>query len=135
MHSFEDVRAHVAAAHPLTANEPYLVSFELTLPGGRRQGVYLAELDGEDDRHYLRVSSLIAALDPSAAERALRFNWAQRVGYLAVNDVDGVAFLHLCENRPYQGLDNHALDAVIAEIGDLADRLESLLGGRSADLA
>ncbi|MGD9582047.1 MAG: hypothetical protein AB7V26_00040 [Lysobacterales bacterium] len=134
MHSFEDVRAYIAAAHTLTANEPYLISFDLALPGGRRQGIYLAELDGEDDRHYLRISSLIAALDPDAAVRALRFNWAQRVGYLAVNDVDGAAFLHLCENRPYQGLSKQALDAVIAEIGDLADRLESLLGGQGADL-
>ena len=134
MHSFEDVRAHIAAKHTLTANEPYLISFDLVLPGTRRQGIYLAELETEDDRHYLRISSLIAALEPEAAIRALRFNWVQRVGYLAVNDVAGTAYLHLCENRPYQGLSSQELDAVIKEIGNLADRLERLLAGQSADL-
>ncbi len=127
MMNFEAVRAHVRAAGALKNDDPYLISLELELANGRRQGIYLAELEAEDGRRYLRISSPLAPLERSNAERALRFNWAQRVGYFALNDLDGEAYLHLCENRPYEGLSEKELDAVIAEIGVLSDRLEQLI--------
>src|SRR5437870_13526001 len=61
MKSFEDVRSHLAARHPLRASEPYFLSFDVELEDGRRQGVYLAELETEGGRKVLRVSSPIAS--------------------------------------------------------------------------
>ncbi|HET8897886.1 MAG TPA: hypothetical protein VFN09_03805 [Rhodanobacteraceae bacterium] len=126
MQSFEEVRSHVSGHHTLGSNEPYLISIELPLDGTRRQGVYLSELEDDDGRRFLRVSSPVAPLGDIAPQRCLRFNWTQRVGYLALNDLDSVPYLQLCENRPYAGLDSAELDRLIQTIGQLADRLERL---------
>jgi len=126
MLNFEDVRAHIRSAGALKNDDPYLISLELELADGRRQGIYLAELESESGRRYLRISSPLAPLSKSDAERALRFNWAQRVGYFALSDLDGEPYLHLCENRPYEGLSEKELDGIIAEIGVLSDRLEQV---------
>lgn len=125
MQSFEQIRSHVLTQFTVGTNEPYLVAVELSLDGGtRHQGIFLAELEGEDGRKYLRISTTIApptGLDP---KRALAFNWQQRVGYLALSDLDGVPYLHLCENRPYEGLNAAEVDRMIFEIGGLGDKLE-----------
>ena len=131
MQSFEDVRSHVASRHRLRSNEPYLISFDLGIDDTRRQGVYLSEIESEDGRRYLRVSSPVAPLGSIAAEKCLRFNWEQRVGYLAVSDLEGVPMLHLCENRPYAQLSAEEVDHVIEEIGPLADRIEKSISAGS----
>ena len=128
MQSFEDVRSHINTRHQLRINDPYLISFDLlTENGARHQGLYLAELDSEDGRKYLRISTPIGPLTGMDAKRCLRFNWEQRVGYLAVSDLDGSPYLHLCENRPYELLDAAELDRLIDEIGPLGDRLEKAI--------
>ena len=124
MRNFEDVRSHLSGRHAFRTNEPYLISFDLELRGSRRQGMYLAELEGEDGRRFLRVSTPIGPFAGVDARRCLRFNWEQRTGYLAVSDLDGAPYLHLCENRPYALLDASELDRIIAELGPLADQLE-----------
>ncbi len=125
MQNFEQVRAHIIANYPVVANDPYLVGVELSLEHGtRRQNIYLTELQGEDDREYLRVSTSIAPITGVDARRALFFNWEQRVGYLAMTELDGVPYLHLCENRPYSGLTAAEIDRVLLEIGGLGDRME-----------
>lgn len=124
MNSFEDVRAYLAANYELGDNDPYVISFELDVEDGRVQGVYLAELDSEQGRKFLRVSSPIAPIGEMDATRCLRFNWEQRVGYLALHDIDGVPYLHLCENRPFDSLSDQDLDHIVREIGSLADSLE-----------
>jgi hypothetical protein len=124
MHSFEDVRSHLAAHHDLRDNEPYLLSFDLQLGDHRQQGIYLAELETEKGRKYLRVSSPVAPIGARDALRCLRFNWEQRVGYLALSDLDGVPYLHICENRPFHGLTATELDFIVRELGTLADQLE-----------
>lgn len=127
MQNFEQIRAHVASGYPVTTNEPYLVGIELTLDQGqRRQGIFLAELDGEDGRKYLRLSTAIAPMTGIDARRALVFNWQQRVGYLAQSELDGVPYLHLCENRPYTALGAAEVDRLILELGGLGDSLERL---------
>lgn len=131
MHHFEAVRSHVGSQHGLRQNDPYLISFDLTLPHGRRQGIYLAELEAESGRRYLRISTPIGPLAGTDPERCLRFNWAQRCGFLAVADLDGAPCLHLCENRPYELLDEGELHRVIVELGRLGDQLEQLLALRS----
>jgi len=128
MQNFEQIRAHVAANFTLVTNDPFLIGVELSLDHGtRRQNIYLAELQGEDGRDYLRVSTSIAPITGVDARRALCFNWEQRVGYLALTDLDGVPYLHLCENRPYGTLSAAEVDRVVFEIGGLGDRMERTL--------
>ena len=59
--------------------------------------------------------------------RCLRFNWEQRIGYLAVSDLEGSPYLQLCENRPYGLLPEAELDRVIDELGELGDHLEQAI--------
>jgi hypothetical protein len=127
VHNFEDIRSHLASRRKLTQNQPFIISFELDLPGGRVQSLFLADIETEDRRHLLRISTPVAPLSSLTAEKCLRFNWAQRVGFLAVDDLDGVAYVHLCENRGYGTLTTRELDRVLGELGELADGLESLV--------
>ncbi len=130
MNSFEDIRAHCASRWTLRDNEPYLLSFDLPVQAGQRQqSLFLAELEDEDGNCYLRVSTPVAPVEGDVSVRALRFNWEQRVGYLAVSDIGSVPYLHLCENRPYELLDANELDHVVGELGPLADRLERAIIG------
>jgi hypothetical protein len=112
----------------LRINDPYLISFDLAIGNGKRyQGLYLAEIEGEDGRKFLRLSTPIGATAGMDAKRCLRFNWEQRVGYLAISDLDGTPYLHLCENRPYELLNEKELIRLIDEIGPLGDRLEKAM--------
>jgi len=127
MRHFEAVRSHIGSHYTLRHNDPYLISFDLTLSRDRHQGIYLAELEDESERRYLRISTPIgplAGIDPS---RCLRFNWQQRTGFLAVADLDGAPYLHLCENRPYEFLDGAELQRLIGELGTLGDQLEQVI--------
>jgi len=129
--SFEEVRSHVAARWSLRANEPYLISLDLKTTEGRKQGVYLAEINTDDGPPMLRFSTPVAPMGSVEAQRCLRFNWEQRIGFLALSDLDGEPFLQLCENRRYSGLDGKEIERVIHELGVLADSLEeSLLAGQ-----
>jgi hypothetical protein len=126
--SFEEIRSHVNARHPLRINDPYLICFDVALENdSRHQGLYLAELDDEEGRKYLRISTPIGPLTGMDAKRCLRFNWEQRLGYLAVHDLDGSPYLHLCDNRPYELLTANELDRLVDEIGSLGDRLEQAI--------
>ncbi len=100
MRHFEAVRSHLGSQHELRHNDPYLISFDLQLAQGRHQGIYLAELEDESGRRYLRVSTPIGPLSGTDPNRCLRFNWQQRTGFLAVADLDGAPYLHLCETVP-----------------------------------
>ncbi len=127
MQNFEDIRSHLAARHALRQNQPFVISVDLQLPEGRIQSIFFADLETEDDRRVLRVSTPVAPLRQLPAEKCLRFNWAQRSGFLAVDDMEGVAFVHLCENRMYGSLTSRELDRLIHELGSLADGLESIV--------
>lgn len=128
MHSFEQIRSHISAKHQLRINDPYLISFDLLLEGGaRHQGIYLSELDHEAGRKFLRISTPIGPLTGMDAKRCLRFNWEQRMGYLAVSDLDGSPYLQLCENRPYDNLVAEEIDLLVSELGSLGDRMEQAI--------
>ncbi|TAL93516.1 MAG: hypothetical protein EPN69_07120 [Rhodanobacter sp.] len=127
MRHFEAVRSHIGSTYPLHHNDPYLISFELNLGQDRHQDIYLAELEGESGRRYLRVSTPIGPLAGTDPQRCLRFNWQQRTGFLAVADLDGSPYLHLCENRLYEFLDATELERVIHSLGSLGDQLEQVI--------
>jgi len=121
------VRSHIGSQHALRHNDPYLISFDLELSKDRHQGIYLAELEDETERRYLRISTPIGPLAGTDPSRCLRFNWQQRTGFLAVADLDGAPYLHLCENRPYEFLDGGELQRLIGELGTLGDQLEQII--------
>ena len=129
MQNFEQVRGHVTTAgYRITVQEPYVLCVELSLDQGRRhQSIFLVELQDDDGRGYLRVSTAVAPIGKLDPSRALAFNWASRVGYLAIGDLDGQPYLQLCENRPYEGLDAAELDRLVLEIGGVGDQMERKL--------
>jgi len=101
---------------------------ELSLDNGKRhQSIFLSELGNDDERGYLRVSTVIAPMTGIDAKRALKFNWQSSVGYLAIGELDGVPYLQLCENRPYESLNPAEVDRLVLEIGGLGDSMERAL--------
>ncbi|MCK9538307.1 hypothetical protein [Dokdonella sp.] len=133
MQNFEHIRSHVGSRHTLRTNDPYLISVELDVDEGRRQGVYLAELEDGSGLSYLRISTPVGPFTGATGERCLRFNWEQRTGFLAVSDLAGSPYLQLCENRPYALLASDELDRIIVTLGRLGDRLERTISS-GADL-
>jgi hypothetical protein len=129
MHNFEQIRSHLATSDfRISMQDPYVVCVELSLDSGRRhQAIFLSELQDDDDRSYLRVSTVVAPTTGIDCRRALGFNWESRVGYLAIGDLDNVPYLQLCENRPYNGLTSAEVDRLILEIGGMGDRMERAL--------
>jgi hypothetical protein len=126
MDNFEQIRRHlVAAGYKLSVQEPFVVCVELSLAQGKRhQAIFLAEMQDDDGRDYLRVSTALAPITGLDARRARRFNWESRVGYLAISELDGVPYLHLCENRPYDTLTASEIDRLVLEIGGTGDDIE-----------
>ena len=128
MQNFEQISNHVQGHYKITARDSYLVCVELSLEQGQRhQSIFLSELDGEDERKYLRVSTAVAPVTGLDARRMLAFNWHRRVGHLAIGELDSVPYLQLCENRPYDTLTPAEIDRMILEIGGLGDNLERIL--------
>nr|WP_295382739.1 hypothetical protein [Pseudoxanthomonas sp.] len=129
MKNFEQIRSHLTTSgYRVSVQEPYVACVELSLDSGsRHQAIFLSELSNDDERSYLRVSTVIAPITGVDARRALGFNWHSSVGYLAIGDLDGVPYLQLCENRPYDGLTPAEVDRLVLEIGGLGDRMERAL--------
>lgn len=129
MRNFESIRKHLkTTSFTVTVHDEDVICIELSLEqGSRHQAIFLSELDDDDGRPYLRVSTAVAPTTGLDARRALVFNWQSRVGYLAIGDLDGVPYLQLCENRPYDGLDAAEVDRLVLEIGGLGDRMERMM--------
>ncbi len=128
MQNFEQIRSQLQGKYKLTASEPYLACVQLSLDKGKRhQSIFLSEMVGEDERPYLRVSTVIAPMTGIDARRMLQFNWQTRVGYLAIGELDLVPYLQLCENRPYDTLNAAEIDRLVLEIGGLGDQMERML--------
>ena len=126
MHDFDEIRSHLlASGYKLTLEEPFVLCVELSLAQGKRhQAIFLSEMQDDDNRNYLRVSTAIAPTTGLDARRALAFNWGSRVGYLAIGELDGVPYLQLCENRPYDCMQAAEIDRLVLEIGGTGDAME-----------
>jgi hypothetical protein len=128
MKTFAEIRDHVVQNHQMMIDEPFLLGFECRVTGSeRKQSMFLAEIDSSDGRRYLRVETPIVPLDDFDAEKCLRINLMQRVGYLAVGDLDGTPYIKLCENLPYSTLNDQELEYVINIMAPFADRIEKAL--------
>ena len=126
---FEQIRHQLTrAGFHLTVHDESVICIELSLEQGtRHQAIFLSELEDDDGRPFLRVSTAVAPTTGLDARRALAFNWESHVGYLAIGDLDGVPYLQLCENRPYDNLSPGEVDRLILEIGGMGDQLERAL--------
>ncbi len=128
METFSEVRQHMMDHYELRIDEPFIISFEFPIPGGdRRQSIFLAELETSDGRRVLRVETPVAPLSDLAAEKCLRINLTQRVGYLAVGDLDGIPYIKMCENLPYAFVGEQELDYTIRNVAQTADKMEQFL--------
>lgn len=128
METFAEVRQHVIDNHQLFIDEPFQIAFDCSMEDSdRKQAVFIAELKSADNRRYLRVETLICPLEDFDAEKCLRINLILRVGYLAVGDLDGTAYVKMCENLPYSSLDGEELEYVISHVAPMADRMEQAL--------
>lgn len=135
MRSFEQIADWVAQHYTVTHMEPFLLALELSLDQGRRrQSVFLSELMDEDGGRVLRISTAVAERGhgEDALAKALEFNWQSRAGYLALGEMGGRSYLHLCENRAYPGLDATELERALLRIGGLGDGIERQLQGGDA---
>ncbi len=128
METFAEVRQHILDSHKLFIDEPFQLAFECPMDDGKRtQAIFIAELKTSDNRRYLRVETLICPLADFDAEKCLRINLILRVGYLAVGDLEGTAYVKMCENLPYSSLDGEELEYVISHVAPMADRMEQAL--------
>jgi len=127
MDTFSEVRNHMMDLYELRIDEPFIVSFEYAIDNGRRQSIFLAELETSDGRRVLRVETPVAPLVDLTAEKCLRINLTQRVGYLAVGDLDGVPYIKMCENLPYAFVGEQELDYTIRHVAQTADKMEQFL--------
>ena len=128
METFAEVRHHVLERFELDIDEPFIVGFEYPIEGsGRRQSMFLAELKTDHGRRVLRVETPVAPLADLDAEKCLRINLTQRVGYLAVGDLDGVPYIKMCANLPYAFLGDQELDYTIHRVAVTADKMEQFL--------
>jgi hypothetical protein len=128
METFSEIRNHMLALYELQIDEPFILSFEYPIDNSRRrQSMFLAELQTDHGRRVLRVETPVAPLADLDAEKCLRINLTQRVGYLAVGDLDGVPYIKMCENLPYAFVGEEELDYVIRRVALAADRMEQFL--------
>ncbi len=135
METFSEVRHHIMEMYELKIDEPFIVSFEYEIEGSdRRQSIFLAELKSNDGRRVLRVETPVVPLFDLAAEKCLRINLTQRVGYLAVGDLDGTPYIKMCENLPYAFLGDQELDYTIKHVAHTADQMELSLEPSGNDI-
>lgn len=128
METFSEVRQHMMDLYELRIDEPFIISFEYRIgDSNRRQSIFLAELETSEGRRVLRVETPVAPLDDLDAEKCLRINLTQRVGYLAVGDLESVPYIKMCENLPYAYVGEEELDYTIRNIALAADRMEQFL--------
>ena len=128
MDTFAEVRNHIMERYSLTIDEPFILSFECPIEdSGRLQSIFLAELKTGDGRRVMRVETPVAPLSDFDAEKCLRINQMQRVGYLAVGDLDSTPYIKMCENLPYAFLGEQELDYAIHHVARSADQMEQSL--------
>ncbi len=128
METFAEVRDFVMERHDLMIDEPFLLGFECPVGDqGRRQSIFLAEIKAEDGRRFLRIETLVVPLEDFDAEKCLQINYRQRVGYLAVDDLEGTTYIKLCENMRYTTLNGEELEYTINQLAPIADHFEQVL--------
>lgn len=126
--TFAEIREHVLRNHELFLDEPFQLGFECNIKDSeRKQALFLAELKTSDGRRFLRLETPVVPLSDLDAEKCLRINLMQRVGYLAVGDMEGEPWIKVCENLAYALMNPQELEYLINSIAPFADLLENTL--------
>ena len=128
METFAEAREFILKHHDLVHDEPFIVGFEYDLEAGRKQSMFVAELNSEDGHRYLRIETTVVPMARLSADKCMRINQMQRVGYLAAGDLDGIPYIKMCENMAYRTLELEELQYVIETIARRADRFEDIIG-------
>ncbi len=128
MDTFAAIEDHIKQRYDVVHDEPFMLGLEIPVGDtGRRQSVFVAELNSPDGKRFLRVETTVAPLAQHNAEKCLRVNLMLRTGYLAVGDLEGMAFLKLCENLLYTTITPDVLDYIIEHVAELGDKIEVTL--------
>jgi len=128
MDTYAAIEAHVRQRFQVVHDEPFMLGLEVSVgESGRHQSVFLAELKTASGQRYLRIETTVAPLSDHDPVKCLRVNLMLRTGYLAVGDLEGMAFLKLCENLPYKIATPEAIDDCIVQIAELGDHMEMTL--------
>jgi hypothetical protein len=128
METFAAIEDFVRERYDVVHDEPFMLGLEVPVgEDGRRQSVFVAELNNQDGKRFLRVETTLAPLAEHSAEKCLRVNLMLRTGYLAIGDLEGVPFIKLCENLFYGSDIAEQLDYVIEQIAELGDKIEVTL--------
>ena len=98
MQNFEQIRTHIAGnGYRILMQEPYVMCVELSLEQGtRHQAIFLSEMQDDDGRDYLRVSTAVAPTTGLDAKRALKWTVIERIVWawiLTIPAAGGVAWL------------------------------------------
>lgn len=126
--TFSAIREFITADHELVIDDNFVLAFDYDIEDQqRKQGMFLAEIEGRDGDLFLRLETTIAPLASFDAEKCLRLNLMLRNGYLAVGDLDGTPYIKMCENILYDFLDTKLLRRQIDRIARLADEIEKAL--------
>jgi len=126
MNTFAGIRDLIKNQNELVHDEPFIVGFEYKIEETeRRQSIFLAEIKDDNDSRYLRIETTVIPLEHYDAEKCLRINQMLRIGYLAVGDLGGTAYIKMCHNLPYNNLNMDEVSSVIDYIAHLADDFES----------
>jgi len=126
MKTFAGIREVIKNVNELVHDEPFLIGFEYQIKETkRRQSIFLAEIKDDADHRYLRIETTVIPLDHYDAEKCLRINQMLRIGYLAVGDLGGSAYIKMCHNIPYSSLVMSEVETAISYIARLADDFEN----------
>jgi len=126
--TFAEVREFILKHHELVHDEPFIVGFEFELDAGRKQSMFVAELNSEDGHRYLRIETTVVPMARLPADKCMRINQMQRVGYLAAGDLEGTPYVKMCENMAYRTLNLEELEHALKSIAQQADRFEEIIG-------
>ena len=77
--------------------------------------------------HLLTAGFRLTMQEPYVACVELSLEGGSRHQSIFISELDGVPYLQLCENRPYDGLTPAEVERLVLEIGGLGDRMERAL--------
>lgn len=101
----------------------------VTLPGGRRQKVFVDESKDPLSERLVRFSSMCGPASSEHFERALRMNSRIAHGALAIRQIDGSEQFVMVDSYPRGTLDPEEIRRTVWEVAVYADELERELTG------
>lgn len=122
--AFEDLEAQPRAV-------PEGFEIGISLPGGRRQTVYIAETRSTfDNERLVRIWSPCGPVDDGYLLRALQINGEVYHGALAIQEFAGRPYFVMRNNYPSATCDPAEIRSSVLAIAKRSDEVESMLTGK-----